>query len=241
VRLDEGDFVRGQYRSTDRLETRISVWHPDADGRWPQDVALAALAELEPARLLEAGCGTGAFAGRCATELGCVVVALDSSPEMVSAAKAQGVDAVLGDVRRLPFADGVFDGTIAAWMLYHVPDVGLAIAELARVTRPGGRLVAITNGRDHLAELWQMVGAESFESSFSRESGGALLEKSFERVERHDVHTSAVFADRADAAAYLATLDRGELAERLPEFGEPLVARGAPAVFVADRPRPVHG
>jgi SAM-dependent methyltransferase len=237
VRLDEGDFVRGQYRSTERLETRVSVWQPDADGRWPQDVALAALAEPRRERLLDVGCGTGAFAARCAAELGCGVVALDSSPEMVGAAKAHGVEAVVGDAQRLPFADGTFDGAVAAWMLYHVPDVGLAIAELARVLRPGGRLVAITNGRDHLAELWQMVGAEGFQSSFSRESGGALLEASFDLVERRDVHTRAVFADRASAAAYLATLDRGELAARLPEFGWPLVARGAPTVFVADRPR----
>jgi SAM-dependent methyltransferase len=241
VRLDEGDFVREQYRSTERLETRASVWRPDAEGRWPQDVALAALAASKPERLLEVGCGTGAFAARCAAELGCHVVALDSSPEMVSAAKALGVEAMVGDVQRLPFADGSFDGAVAAWMLYHVPDVGLAIAELARVVRPGGRLVAITNGRDHLAELWQMVGAEGFESSFSRENGGELLERSFEPVERWDVHTRAVFADRSAAAAYLATLERGELAERLPEFGEPLLARGAPTVFVADRPPQARG
>jgi SAM-dependent methyltransferase len=237
MRLDEGDFVREQYRSTERLETRISVWQPDADGRWPQDVALAALAEPKPADLLDVGCGTGAFAARCAAELGCRVVALDSSPEMVVAARQLGVEAVVGDVQRLAFGDGTFDGAIAAWMLYHVPDVGLAITELARVLRPGGRLVAITNGRDHLAELWQVVGAAGFESSFSRESGGALLERSFERVERRDVQTRAVFADRAAAAAYLATLERGELAERLPEFAAPLVARGAPTVFFADRPR----
>jgi hypothetical protein len=46
VRFDDADFVRGQHGSTTSLETRISVWHPDAEGRWPQDVALAALADL---------------------------------------------------------------------------------------------------------------------------------------------------------------------------------------------------
>jgi hypothetical protein len=47
---------------------------------------------------------------------------------------------------------------------------------LARVLRPGGRLVAITNGRDHLAELWHAVEHEGFETGFSGENGGAQLE-----------------------------------------------------------------
>lgn len=236
VRLDDDDFVRGQYGTTARLEARISVWHPDAEGRWPQDVALAALAELKPARLLEVGCGTGAFAERCASELGCAVVALDSSPEMVAATRRRGIEAIVGDVQRLPFPAAAFDGAIAAWMLYHVPDRDRAIAELVRVLRPGGRLVAITTGREHLAALWQLVGAEKDASSFSRENGQEQLERHFGRVERHDVHSKAVFADRASAAAYTATLDRGALSERLPDFREPLVAHGAIAVFVASAP-----
>jgi SAM-dependent methyltransferase len=237
MRLDDEGFVRGQYASMAKLETRISVWQPDADGRSPQDVALAALAEATPAGLLEVGCGTGAFAARCAAELGCEVIALDSSREMVAATRARGIEAVAGDVQRLPFADATFDSAVAAWMLYHVPDRDRAIGELARVLRPGGRLIAITTGRDHLAELWQLVGAEKYESSFSRENGRAQLERHFAHVERHDVRSRAVFADRATAAAYLATLERGALGERLPEFAEPLTARGALAVFVASAPR----
>jgi SAM-dependent methyltransferase len=236
MRLDDEDFVRGQYGSTAKLETRISVWQPDAAGRSPQDVALAALAEVRPARLLEVGCGTGALAARCAAELGCEVVALDSSPEMVAATRARGIDAVVGDIQRLPFGDATFDAGVAAWMLYHVPDRDRAIAELARVLRPGGRLIAITTGRDHLAELWRLVGADKYESSFSRENGQAQLEGHFEHVERHDVRSKAVFADRAAAAAYLATLERGTLADRLPAFGEPFVAHGSLAVFVASTP-----
>jgi hypothetical protein len=57
VRLDDDDFVRGQYGTTAKLEARMSVWHPDDEGRWPQDVALTALAQLKPERLLEVGAG----------------------------------------------------------------------------------------------------------------------------------------------------------------------------------------
>jgi len=194
-------------------------------------------AELASAQqVLEVGCGTGAFAARCASELGCEVTALDASPEMVAATRARGIEAAVGDVQHLPFDDAAFDGAIAAWMLYHVPDRDLAISELARVVRPGGRLVAITTGRDHLADLWQLVGAEKYASSFSRENGQEQLERHFGHVERHDVHSQAVFPDRASAAAYIATLDRGALSERLPEFPEPFVAHGAVAVFVVSAP-----
>ncbi|HVC23079.1 MAG TPA: methyltransferase domain-containing protein [Candidatus Dormibacteraeota bacterium] len=159
MRLDEDDFVHEQYRSTAKLKTRSSVWHPDAQGRWPQDVALSALAWVKPRRLLEVGSGTGAFAASCSRELSCQVVALDSSAAMVAATGAAGVEALLGDVQDLPFPDGTFDAAVAAWMLYHVADRDLAISELARVLRPGGRLVAITNGIGHLAELWELIGA----------------------------------------------------------------------------------
>jgi SAM-dependent methyltransferase len=237
MRLDDEDYVRGQYGSTEKLETRISVWQPDADGGSPQDVALVALAEVRPGRLLEVGCGTGALAARCVVELRCEVVALDSSEEMVAATRERGIEAVVGDVQRLPFDDATFDAALAAWMLYHVPDRNRAIGELARVLRPDGRLVAITTGRDHLAELGRLVGAEKYEASFSRENGRAQLERHFEHVECHDVRSKAVFADRAAAASYLATLERGALAERLPEFGKPLEAHGSLAVFVASAPR----
>jgi hypothetical protein len=55
-------------------------------------------------------------------------------------------------------------------------------------------------------------------------------------VERHDVEVRALFADRAAAAAYLETLERGDLAARLPADMGRLVARGATTVFTADTP-----
>jgi SAM-dependent methyltransferase len=239
VRLDDDGFVQDQYASTAKLQTRIAVWQPAAEGSSPQDVAISRLAERSPARVLEVGPGTGAFAERCRAELRCEVVALDRSAEMVRETAARGVTAIVGDVTRLPFADGEFDCAVAAWMLYHVPDLDTAIGELARVLAPGGRLVAITNGAEHLRELYAAVGAAKLESSFSRENGAERLARHFAPVERTDLRAQAVFADRAAAAAYLATLGQGELAERLPDFTEPFVASGAPTVFVADKaPRP---
>jgi SAM-dependent methyltransferase len=234
VRLDDQEFVRGQYRSPERLETRISVWQPGPDGRTPQDVALSLLTAAAPAQLLEVGCGTGALAARCVAELGCEVVALDASAEMVRATQARGIDVMTGDVQELPFADGAFDCAVAAWMLYHVPDLDRGVAELARVLRPGGRLVAITNGRGSLAELYDLAGGERRASTFSSENGAEVLGRHFAQVERRDVDVRAVFANRAAASAYLETLQRGDLAARLPADMGRLVARGATTVFAAD-------
>ena len=62
---------------------------------------------------------------------------VDVSPRMVELARARGVDARVGDVQELPFDDGSFDCAVAAWMLFHVPDLDRGLAELARVLRPG--------------------------------------------------------------------------------------------------------
>jgi ubiquinone/menaquinone biosynthesis C-methylase UbiE len=177
----------------------------------------------------------GAFAARVTSELGCEVVALDSSAAMVRATESLGMSAILGDVQHLPFADETFDCAVAAWMLYHVPDRDRAIAELARVLRPGGRLVAITNGRDHLAELWASVGAGKAETTFSRENGRPQLERHFASVTSTDLQVTAVFPDRLAARSYLESLGEERVAERLPECAKPLVARGSPVVFVADK------
>jgi len=65
----------------------------------------------------------GELAARIGDEVGCVVVALDLSPRMVELARERGVDAHVADVQEIPLAEGEFDAIVAAWMLYHVPDL----------------------------------------------------------------------------------------------------------------------
>ena len=54
------------------------------------------------------------------------------------------------DAQAIPFPTGYFDGVIANHMLYHVPDLGKAMAEIRRVLKPGGVLFAATNGLRHM-------------------------------------------------------------------------------------------
>ena len=122
-------------------------------------------------------------------ELGAEVTFVDLSPRMVELARARGVDAQEGDVQGLPFADGSFDTVVAAWMLYHVPDLDAGLAEIARVLVPGGALIAVTNSVDHIAELRELLAYPpgAFELSFNSENGEEHLRRHFSahRALRH--------------------------------------------------------
>ena len=138
--LNDRRFVESQYASAERLETWRSVWQPDPSGRTPQDVAVEVLRARRPARVLEVGCGTGQLAERMMRQLDAELIAVDLSPSMVEETRSRVVDARVADVEQLPFADGEFDCAVAAWVLYHLPDLDRGLAELARVLRPGGRV-----------------------------------------------------------------------------------------------------
>jgi SAM-dependent methyltransferase len=103
--------------------------------------AVLALVPERAGTLLDVGCGTGLV-----TELmvrpGLRVFGVDASPGMARVAAGRvGAGLVLGDSRRLPFADASLDAVSAVWLLHLLPDAPAVIAECARVLRPGGVFV----------------------------------------------------------------------------------------------------
>jgi SAM-dependent methyltransferase len=94
-------------------------------------------------RVLDAGCGHGRDAAWLAAR-GCRVVGLDVAAAQLANARTRAPAAALvrGDLRRLPLADGTFDGALAMASLLHLPRESLpgALADLRRVLRPGGVL-----------------------------------------------------------------------------------------------------
>ena len=130
-----------------------------------------------------------------------------SRERMVELTRARGVDARVGDVQSLEFADASFDAAAAAWMLYHVADVDRALSELARVLRPAGCLVTVTNSWEHLRELYELTGVERVPYTFSAENGEAQLGKHFASIERRDASGWNVFPGRAEAQEYPGPLD----------------------------------
>jgi ubiquinone/menaquinone biosynthesis C-methylase UbiE len=233
MRLDDPDLVRREYAADTGLAGRIAGYR-FAEGPDAREVLFTAIAEARPERYLEVGCGQGWLSERVQRELRCDIVALDQSEHMVELTRERGVDARVGDVEELPFADEEFDCAAAAWMLYHVGDVDRALGELTRVLRPGGRLVAVTNSREHLREFSELLGVERIEYSFSAENGEEQLRRHFRSVERREAYGWIVFPGRAEAQEHV---DHMILwgGRQLPEFDGPLRVRRAPVVFVADK------
>lgn len=91
--------------------------------------------------VLECGCGTGLILDRV-KEFARRAAGIDLSPGMLEKAKARGLDVREGSVTALPFEDASFDVTCSFKVLAHVPDIGKALSEMARVTRPGGVILA---------------------------------------------------------------------------------------------------
>jgi ubiquinone/menaquinone biosynthesis C-methylase UbiE len=237
TRLDDPLLVADEYADDARLRRRAAAFTGEttaADARVPLVEAVVA---AQPTRILEVGCGWGELAEWVGRATGAEVVAVDLSPHMVELARERGVDAQVGDVQALPFADGEFDVAIAAWMLYHVPDLDRGIAELARVLRPGGRLVVATNSRFHLLELRELVGSGPSTLKFSREDGDEHLGLQFAHVTREDIDGRLEFVDRAEVEEYVrASISMSPFVANLPAaIEEPFFARRATSIFVAEK------
>ena len=233
--LNDPDLVRREYADESRFAARAAAW-ASASGPDPRELAFAAVAEVEPRRVLEVGCGRGELAERIARELDAEIVAVDQSERMVELTRERGVDARLGDVQELPFEAESFDCVVAAWMLYHVPDLDRGLAEVARVLRPGGRLVAVTNTGFNLPELWSLFGDRAVRlHGFNAENGEEILRRHFARVERRDAVGTVVFEDREAARRYVAaSVTRRHLAPDLPDWQGPLTCSRHSVVFVAE-------
>ncbi len=230
--LNDPATVAAEYTSERGLLERRDAYRY-AEGPDAPALALEAVLEVSPRRVLEVGCGPGEAAAAIAAS-GAGVVALDISERMVELARARGVDARVGDAQELPFEDASFDCALAAWMLYHVPEPERAVAELARVLRPGGRLVAVTNGRAHLQELRELLGTWA-DSAFDDENGPPVLARHFSHVEERDASGWIAFPDREALESYVAATRRLWSAELPADFDGPLRVRRAPVIYVATR------
>jgi SAM-dependent methyltransferase len=232
IRLNDQAVVRAQYEREDNLRARQALW-VGATGTDPKEILWRTLSEWQPTRLLEVGGGQGELAERIQRELQAEVTFVDLSPRMVELARERGIDAREGDCQTLAFPDASFDTVVAAWMLYHVPDVDRALAEIARVLVPGGALFAVTTSSDHIAELRALLDYRwDFERVFNRENGEESLRRHFTAVERYDADVEVHVSSRETLVDYRNSLSVPT--REVPEDVQlPLVVHGRTSIFFA--------
>jgi len=140
--LSKKELTRAQFARV-ASKYRCSADHTDVEDL---DLLFTGLA-LDPGhRILDVATGGGHTAAALAERCG-RVVASDLTPSMLREARvltaehrAGNVLFVAADAEALPFRDAVFDRVTCRIALHHFPDVRTALAEMARVTRPGGRI-----------------------------------------------------------------------------------------------------
>ncbi len=125
-----------------RYEEHRRPNRPDGYHALVDDLEVELVARYGAGRdVLECGCGTGLLLERF-TGFAQRASGIDLSPGMLARARDRGLDVYEASVTALPFDAATFDVTCSFKVLAHVPDVGAALAEMARVTRPGGVVIA---------------------------------------------------------------------------------------------------
>ncbi|MFQ5946924.1 MAG: class I SAM-dependent methyltransferase [Anaerolineae bacterium] len=123
------------------------------------------------AQVLDVGCGTGIWLDRLKVAYDIRGFGLDVSPRSIREAKTSSSDThafLLGDASQIPFDDASFDAVISLDVLEHVADQDSCLAEMARVLKPGGRLLLWTLNRNqkYTWNWWlERFGIEVYERS----------------------------------------------------------------------------
>ena len=238
--------VSRQYRDSTNLRARASLHSRFSTNEVDWVRWVFERLDLQPgSRVLELGCGTGQLWRRNLQDLppGCEVVLSDLSPGMAAEARdrlaaERRFTVCVCDAQLLPFPEASFDLVVANHMLYHVPDRWRALGGIRRVLKMGGRLMAATNGRGHMRQLFEMLDRVSYgtksspapaEKSFSLQNGAPQLREWFADVSVTPRDDSLEVTEAGPVVAYALSTDRCDLsggrASRLAELVEQEIVR----------------
>ena len=217
-----------QYADSANLTRRADLHRAYANVRWFD--WLAARLELSPgAEVLDIGCGPGWLwrAAAAAMPPGLRLTLLDASPGMVAeatralagAAPYAGAAGVVGDACALPLRAGRFDAAALMHVLYHTGDPGRALAEAARVLRPGGRVLVTLNARDDLREITDIIetvyGGTPMDHAASPiypDEAERLMAERFDHLRRHLLRDEFACADRQVVIGHIMSMPPANVA-----------------------------
>jgi len=157
VCMSQLDWASGVIIVTKTQHKETNHWNPDTYSRhtsFVSELALPVVDLLSPQSgelILDAGCGDGTLA-REIQQRGAEVIGIDMSAEMVTAARANGIEAQVASVTDLPFV-GKFDAVFSNAMLHWVQDAKSAAVQIAQSLKPGGRFVAEFGGEGNAYHL----------------------------------------------------------------------------------------
>ncbi len=204
-------------------------------GRFVSDLTDGLFSFLNPKVgeiILDLGCGDGAFSDRI-RRAGAVVVGIDSSPDMVAAARARGVDANLGDAHSLEF-DNEFDAVVSNAALHWMRDQDAVLEGIHRALKSNGRFAAEMGAHGNIAAIRTALracsaryGLDSEQLSgnyfFGAEEYGALLRK-------HKFHIQKIVTEQRPTflptglGKWLRTFRRSFLEQVPSEYRETLIS-----------------
>lgn len=143
------------------------------------------------------------------------------------------------DIMNIPYRN-YFDSILANTMLYHSPNVNLAVSEVSKALKESGKFYATTSGRTHLKELMELV--YDFDNSckftisgenknFSKENGKDILSEHFKNIEIIDFDNSLVITDFDFFIDFILSFEKDDnfyiepISKNIPEFKKYLVLK----------------
>ena len=216
--MSRADAVRRYYATERNLriheDTHAKYSVPNIDFvRWTLDTIDWAGDEV----VLDIGPGRGShYACLVQQQPALTYYAVDLSPNLLLNHPCASDHLALGDAIRLPYIDDSFDIVMANHVLYHLADIEAGLAEIKRVLKPDGRVLAATDSQQNLIQLQMLIHrANVFLSdngtkvnppalpceAFALENGTRILARHFYAVVRHDLPCQLIFRRyRASAA-----------------------------------------
>jgi SAM-dependent methyltransferase len=200
----ERSALATQYKDPTNLQERVSVYaylqpeQPLPAGMTFEEWMLDHYEWSGTETAIDVGCGPGGYLGPL-HDRSALAIGLDLSPGMAASAIRNNstieTRVAVADIEMLPLRSGVVDVVVAAFMLYHVPNLRRGLSEIRRVLRPGGVFLAATNGigdKREIRECWQSAGCRvvgpAFEvprwgERFNLDEGPEVLDGLFEVAE----------------------------------------------------------